>query len=260
MYSVWSIWCDFQIANFLCFNWPIAVHSLSIAWYFVTPWTTAHQDSLSSTISLSLFKLLSIESVMPSNHLILFCPILLLPSIFPSFRGFFQQSALSIRWPKVWSFSFSISPSSEYSGLVFFWIDCLDLLAVQGTLNSLLQHHNSKASFLWHLTFFMVQLSHLYMTAGKSVAWTIRIFVSKVMSVLFNMLSCFVIAFLPRSKRLFNVVAAVTICSDFRAQENKVCHCFRFPPSICHEMMGLDVMTLAFWMLSFKPTFWPTLI
>ena len=122
---------------------------------------------------------------------------------------------------------------SQHQGFVFFFFSNSQLFASG--------RPSFGASILWHLTFFMVQLSHLYTTAGKGVAWTIQIFVSKVMSLLFNMLSCFVIAFLPRSKRLFNFVAAVTICSDFRAQENKVCHCFHFPPSICHEMMGLDV-------------------
>ena len=156
------------------------------------------------------------DGISPSH---LYCP-LLLPSVFPKIRVFSSESALHIRWPKCWSFS--ISPSNEYSGLIFFQIDCLDLLAVQGTLKSLLQHHNSKTSVLWHSAFFMVQLSHLHMTAGKSVAWTTRIFGSKVMSLLFNMLSRFVIAFLPRSKRLFNAVAAVTICSDFRDQENSL--------------------------------------
>ena len=150
----------------------------------------------------SLLKLMSIESVMPSNHLILCCPPLLPPSIFPSIRVFSNESVLHIRWPKYWGFSFSISPSNEYSGLVFLRIDWLDLLAVQGTLKSLLQHHSSKASILQHSAFFIVQLSHPYMTTGKTIALTRRNFVGKVMSLLFNMLSRFVIAFLPRSKRL----------------------------------------------------------
>ena len=144
----------------------------------------------------------SIESVMPSNHLILCHPLLFLPSIFPSIRVFSNESALCIRCPKFWSFSFSISPSNEYSGLISFRMDWFDLLAVQGTLKSLLQHHSSKASVLQCSAFFMVQLSHLYMTSGKTVAWTIWTFVGKVMSLFSNMLSRFVILFLPKSKSL----------------------------------------------------------
>ena len=164
------------------------------------------------------------KMVMPSNRLILCHPLLLLPSIFPSIRVFFSELALPIRWPKYWSFSFSISPSSGYSGLISFRIDCFDLLAIQGTLNSL-QHHSSKASVLQHSAFIIVQLSHSYITTGKTIALTRQTFVGKGISLLFNMLSRFVIAFLPRSKHL-NFMATVTICSDFGAQENKVCHCF----------------------------------
>ena len=145
--------------------------SLSRVWLFATPWTAACQASLSITNSQNLIKLMSIESVMPSNHLILCCPLLLLPSIFPSIRVFSNESALHIRWPKYWSFSFSISPSNEHSGLTSFRMDWLDLLGVHGTLKSLLQHHSSKASFLHHSAFFIVQLSHLYMTTGKTIAW-----------------------------------------------------------------------------------------
>ena len=169
---------------------------------FVTPWTAARQASLSITNSWSLLKVMSIESVMPSNHLILCHPLLLLPSIFPSIRVFSNESVPHIRWPKYWSFSFSISPSNEYSGLISFTMDWLDLLAVQGTLKSLLQHHSSKASILWCSAFFIVQLSHPYMTTGKTIALTRWTFVGKVMSLLLNMLSRLVIAFLPRSKRL----------------------------------------------------------
>ena len=158
---------------------------------------------------------------MPSNHLILYHPFLLPPSIFPSIRVFSNKSVLHIRWPKYWSFSFSISPSNEYSGLIAFRMDWLDLLAVQGTLKSLLQHHSSKASILRCSAFFIVELSHPYMTTGKTIALTR--FVGKGLSLLFNMLSRLVITFLPRSKHIF--MAAVTICSDFGAQENKVCHC-----------------------------------
>ena len=147
----------------------------------MTPRTAAGQASLSFTISWSLFKLMSIESVMPSNHLILYCPLLLPPSIFSSIRVFSSESALHIRWPKNWSFSFTISPSNEYSGLTSFRIDWLDLLAAQGTLKSLLQYHSSKASILWCSALFMAQLSHPYMTTRKSIALTIWTFVCKVM-------------------------------------------------------------------------------
>ena len=148
----------------------------------VSPWAAAHQASLSFTISWSLLKLMSIESVMPSNHLILYCPLLLPPSIFPSIRVFANESALHVKWPKYWNFSFSISPSNEYSGLISLRIDWLDHLAVQGTLKSLLQHHSSKVWILWHSAFFMVQLSHPYMTTGKTIALTRWTFVGKVMS------------------------------------------------------------------------------
>ena len=147
---------------------------------------------------------MSIESVMPSNHLILCHPLLLPPSIFSSIRAFSSESALHIRWPKYWSFSFSISPPREYSGLISFRIDCFHLLAVQGTLKGLLQHHSSKTSILKHSAFFRVQLSHPYMTTGKTIALTRQTFVGKVISLLFSMLSRFVIAFLPRSKCLLN--------------------------------------------------------
>ena len=155
----------------------------------VTPWTAACQASLSITNSWSLHKRMSIESVMPPSHLIL-CPLLLLPSLFPSIRVFANDSVLHIRWPKYWSFSFNISPSNECSGLISFRMDWLDLLEVQGTLKSLLQHPSSKASILQHSAFFIVQLSHPYMTTGKTIALTRRIFVGKVMSLLFNMESC----------------------------------------------------------------------
>ena len=169
---------------------------------FATPWTLARQPSLSITNSQSLLKLMSIESVMPSSHLILCRPFLLPPSIFPSIRVFSTESVLRIRWPKYWSFSFSISPPSEYSGLISFRIDWLDLLVVQGTLKSLLQHHSSKASILWHSAFFTVHLSHPYMTTGKTIALTTHTFFGKVMSLLFNKLSRLVVTFLPRSKCL----------------------------------------------------------
>ena len=179
-----------------------SVQSLSHVRLFETPWTAASQVSLSITNSRSSLKLTSIESVMPSNHLILCHPLLLLPSIFPSIRVFSHESVLHIRWPDYWSFSFSISPSNEYLGMISFRIDWLDLPAVQGTLKSLLQHHSSKGSILWHSGFFVVQLSHLYITTGKNIALTRWTFAGKVMSLLFNMLSRLVIGLLPRNKRL----------------------------------------------------------
>ena len=156
--------------------------SYSVMSNFATPWTAARQASLSITNSRSLLKLMSIESVMPSTHLILCHPLLLLPSIFPSIRVFSDELVLPIRWPKYWSFSFNISPSNEYSGLISFRMDQFDLLAVQGTLKSLLQHHSSKASLLQRSAFFIVQLSYPYMTTGKTIALTRQIFVAKVMS------------------------------------------------------------------------------
>ena len=161
------------------------MQSLSRVWLFATLWTAARQASLSITNSRSPAKLMSIESVMPSNHLILCHPLLLLPSIFPSIRLFSNESALHIRLPKYWSFSFNISPSNEHPDLISFRMDWLDLLAVQGTLKSLLQHYSSKASILRRSAFFIVQLSHLYMSTGKTIALTRRTFVDKVMSLLF---------------------------------------------------------------------------
>ena len=169
------------------FCWPaLLVQSLSRIWLFVTPWTAAGQSSLSFTISWSLLKLMSTESVMPSNHLVLCHPLLLLPSTFSRIKFFSNESALCIRWPKYWSFS--ISTSNEYTGLIFFRIDWSDVFAVQGTLKSLLQHYNSKALIFRCSAFFMVQLSHLYMTTGKTIDLTIWTIVYKMMSLLFNTL------------------------------------------------------------------------
>ena len=226
-----------------------SVQSLSCIWLFVTPWTAACQASLSITNSRSLLKLMSIESVMPSNHLILCHPLLLLPSIFPSIRVFSNESVLCIRLPEYWSFSFSISPSNEHSGLISFRRDWLDLLAVQGTLKSLLQHHSSKASILQHSAFFIVQLSHPYMTAGKTIALTRQTFVGKVMTLLFNILSRLVIDISPKEKVSFNFMAVVIICSDFGAPKNKVWHCFHWFPiylplsdgTRCHDLRFLNV-------------------
>ena len=179
-----------------------SVQLLSRVRLFATPWIAAHQASLSIINSQSSLKVTSIESVMSSSHLILCRPLLLLPPIPPSIRVFSNESTLHIRWPKYWSFSFTIIPSKEHPGLISFRMDWLDLLAVQGTLKSLLQHHSSKASVLRCSAFFTVQLSHPYMTTGKTIPLTRQTFVGKVMSLLLNMLSRLVITFLPRSKRL----------------------------------------------------------
>ena len=179
-----------------------SVQSLSRVWIFATPWISASQASLSITNSQSLLKLMSIKSVMPSSHLILCRPLLLLPPIPPSIRVFSNESTLRMRWPKYWSFSFTISPFNEHPGLISFRMDWLDLLAVQGTLKSLLQHRSSKASIFWHSAFVTVQLLHPYMTTGKTIALTRWTFVGRIMCLLFNMLSRLVITFLPRSKCL----------------------------------------------------------
>ena len=179
-----------------------SVQSFSHVQLFAIPGTSAHQASLSITNSLSLVKLKSMESVMSSNNFILCHPFLLLPSIFPCIRVFSNESTLRMRWPKYWSFSFSISPSKEHPGLISFRMDWLDLLALQGTLKSFLQHHSSKASVLQRSAFFIVQLSHPYLTPGKTIALTRETFVGKVMSLLLNILSRLVITFLPRSKHL----------------------------------------------------------
>ena len=226
----------------------ISVQSFSHAQLFATSWIAAHQASLSITNSQSSLKLMSIESVMPSSHLILCRPLLLLPPIPPSIRVFSNESTLCMRWPKYWTFSFSIGPPKEIPGLISFRMDWLDLLAVQGTLKSLLQHHCSKASILWCSAFFVVQLSLPYTTTGKTTALTRWTFIGKVMSLLFNMLSRLVITFLPMSKRLliswlqspFAVILEPKII---------VCHCFHcFPIYLpwdkgtgCHGLSFLNV-------------------
>ena len=194
---------------------------------------------------------MSIESVMPSNYLIICHPLLLLPSIFPSIRVFSNELALCIRWPKYWNFSFSISPSNEYSGLISFRIDWFDL-AVQGTVKSLLQHHSSKTSILQHSGFFMVKLSHPNMTTGKTIALTIWTFVGKVMCLFFNPLSILVIAFLPRSKHLF--ISWLQSPSAVILELKKI-KPITVSPFICHEVMGLDAKIFIFWMMSFKAPF-----
>ena len=195
---------------------------------------------------------MSIESVMTSNHLILCHPLLLLPSIFPGIRVFSNELVLCIRWPKYWSFSFSISPSKEHPGLISFRMDWLDRLAVQGTLKSLLQYYSLKVSILWLSAFFMVWLSHPYMTTGKAIALTRQTFVNKVMSLLFNMLSRLVITFLPRTKHL--LISWLQSPSAVILEPPKiVSHCFHCFP--IYLPWSDDAMILVFWMLSFKPTF-----
>ena len=210
------------------------------------PMTAARQASLSIANSRSLLKLMSIESVMPSNHLIL-CYPLLLPSIFPSIRGFSNESILHIRWPKYWNFSFSISPPKEHPGLISFRMDWLDLFAVQETLKSLLQHHSSKASILQPSAFFMVQLSHPYMTTGKTIALTTQIFAGKVMSLLFNMLSWSKLFFQRVSVLISWLQSPSAVILELK--KNKICHCFHcFPIYLpgsdgtgCHNLSFLNV-------------------
>ena len=236
-----------------------SVQSLSRVWLFVTPWITTHQASLSITNSRSLLKLMSIESVMPSSHLILCRLLRLLPPIPPSIRVFSNESTLPVRWPKYWSFSFSISPSNEHPGLICFRMDWLDLLAVQGTLKSLLQHHSSKASIFRCSAFFTVQLSHPYLTTGKTVALTRWTFVGKVMSLLFNMMSRLVITFLPRSVCLLISCLQSPSAVILEPKKIKSDTVSTVSPSISHEVMGPDDMIWVFWMLSFKPNFFTLL-
>ena len=255
MVWIWGVLVSFVFRSLLTFvvcpisnRWVLqfnSVRSLSRVRLFLTQWIAARQASLSITNSWSSLRLTSIESVMPSSHLILCHPLLLLLPIPPSIRVFCNESPLRIRWPKYWIFSFSLIPSKEHPGLISFRMDWLDFLAVQGTLKSLLQHHSSKASVLWHSAFFTVQLSHPYMTTGKTIALTIWTFVSKVTALLLNMLSRLVITFLPRSKRL----------SISWLQSPSAVIWGTVSPSICHEVMGLDAMILVFWVLSFQPAF-----
>ena len=234
----------------LAFDLPTqfsSVQLLSHVQLFATPWTSAYQASLSITNSQGPPKSMSIESVMPSNHLILCRPLLFLTSTFPSIRVFSNESTLCIRWPKYWSFSFKISPTNGYPGLISFRMDWFDL-AVQGTLRSLLQHHSSKASILRHSAFFIVQLSHPYMTTGKIIALTRWTFVEKVMSLLFNMLSRLLITFLPRSKCL--LIPWLQSPSAVILDPPKInSHCFHcFPIYLpwsdgtgCHDLSFLNV-------------------
>ena len=214
--------------------------------------SAAHQASLSITNSQSLLKLMSIKSVMPSSHLILYCPLILLPSIFPSIRVLTYDSVLWIRWPKYWHFSFSSSPCHEYSGFTSFRIDWFDLLAVQGTLKSLLQHYSSKASVLRCSAFSMVQLSHPYMTTGKTIALTRWTFVGKLLSLLFIILSRLVITFLPRSMRLLILWLQSPSAVILESKKIKYVTVSVVSSSICHEVIGPDAMIFVFecWVLS----------
>ena len=223
-----------------------SVQSLSCVRLFATPWIAARQASLSITNSRSSLKLMCIESVMPSSHLILCRPLLLLPPIPPSIRVFSNESTLRMRWPKYWSFSFRIIPSKEHPGLISFRMDWLDLLAVQGTLKSLLQHHSSKASILRRSASFTVQFSRPYMATGKTTALTRQTFVGKVMSLLLNMLSRLVITFLPRSKRLLIAwlqSPSAVILEPPKIESDTVS---TVSPFISHEVMGLDALDLSF--------------
>ena len=215
-----------------------SVQSLSRVRLFATPWIAAHQASLSITISWSSLRLASIESLMPSSHLILCHPLLLLPPIPPSIRFFSNESTLRMRWPKYWFFSFGISPSKEHPGLISFRMDWLDLLAVQGTLKSVLQHHHSKASILRHSAFFTVQLSHPYMTNGKTIALTRPNFVDEVRSLLLNILSRMVITFLPRSKCLLISWLQSPSAVILEPPKIKSDTVSTVSPSISHEVMG----------------------
>ena len=223
-----------------------SVQLLTCVQLFVTPRTEASQASLSITNSWSLLKLISTECVIPSNHLILCHHLFLPPSIFPSIRVFSNDSVLCIRWRKYWSFSFSISPSDEYSGLISFRMDWLALLAVQGTLKSLLQHHSSKASIFQCSAFFIVQLSHPYMTTGKTITLTRQTFADKVISLLFNVLSRLVIIFLPKSKHLLISWLQSPSAVILEPKKIKSDTVSTVSPSTCHEVMGPDVTILVF--------------
>ena len=223
-----------------------SVQSISHVRLLTTPLTAARQASLSITNSWSSLRLTSIESVMPSSHLILCRPLLLLLSVFPSIRVFSNESDFCIRWPNYWSFSFNISPSNEHPGLISFRMDWLDLHAVQETLKSLLQHHSSKASILRHSAFFTVRLSHPYMTVGKTIALTRQTFVGKVMSLLLNILSRLVITFLPRSKRLLISWLQSPSAVILEPPKIKSDTVSSVSPSISHEVMGPDAMILVF--------------
>ena len=233
-YLCWSLLDPQSLVGYLALSIS-SVQSLSRVRLFATPWIAVHQASPSITNSWSLLKLMSIESVMPSSPLILCCPLLLLPLVPPSYRVFSNESTLRMRWTNYWSFSSSISPSNEHPGLISFRMDWLDLLAVQGTLKRLLQHHSSKASILWRSAFFTVELSHPYMTTGKTIALTRWTFDGKVMSLLLNMLSRLLITFLPRSKHL--LISWLQSPSAVILEPPKI-KSTTVSPSISHEKMG----------------------
>ena len=233
-----------KVVSYICNTVGFSSYqSLSRVQLFATPWTATRQASLSIKNSWSLLKLMSIDLVVPSNHLILCHPLLLLPSIFPSIRVFSSESALCSRLPKSWSFSFNINSYNEYSRLISFRMDWLDLLAVQQTLKNLLQHHSSEASILRCSAFFIVQLSHPYMTTGKTIALTRWTFVGKVMILLFNMLCRLVTTFLPRSKPV--VISWLQSPSAVILEPPKI-KSATVSPSIFHEVMGPDAMILGF--------------
>ena len=221
------------------------VRSPSHVQLFAAPWTAALQAFLSPIISWSLPRSMSILSVMPSKHLILCCPLLLLPSIFPSIKVFFSESAVHNRWPIYWSFTFSLSPYSEYSGLISFRNDWLDPLAVQGALKSLRQHHDLKASILWHSVFFMVQLWQLYVTTINIIALTILTLVDKMMFLLFS--TVYVYAFLPRTNHFLISWRQSPSTVILEPKKRKSVTASTFSPSIYHEVMGPDAMILVFW-------------
>ena len=231
----------------------VVVQSLNHVRLFATLWTAACQSPLSSTISWCLLRFMSIESIILSNHRILCHSLLLLLTIFPQHQVFSNKLALSIEWPKYCNFSFSISPSNEYSG--WFPLELTGLISLKSKgLSRVFSSITIQKHQFFDSAFFMVKLSDPNMATGRTIAWTIWSFVGKVMSLLFNMLSRLVIAIFP-SRKCLHFMAAVTICKDFRAQENKICHCLHFSPSIWHEVMGLDAMILVFWKLSFRPAF-----
>ena len=215
-----------------------SVQLLSRVQLFAIPGTAVHPASLSNTNFRSLLKLISIELVNPSNHLILCCPLLLLPSIVPSIRVFSNESGPRIRWPKYWSFSFRISFLNEYSGLISLRTHWFELLAVRGTLKSLLQHNSSKVSIFPCSVFFIIQLSHPYMTPGKTIALTRQNFVGKVMSLFFKNAVQVDHSFSFKEQASFNFMALGSICSDFGVQKSKVCHCFHCFTSSSHGVMG----------------------
>ena len=248
------MWKVSLIIKFMVFYWYCllliaSVQSLSCVRLFATPWTAALQAPLSITNSRSLLKLMPIESVMPSSHLTFCRPLLLLPRIPPSIGVFSSESTLCMRWPKYWSFSVSISPSNEHPGLISFTMNWSDLLAVQGTLKSLLQHHHSKASIFRRSAFFTVQLSHPYMTTGKAIALTRRTLVGNVMSLLFNMPSRLVVTFLPRSKCLLISWLQSASAVILEPKKIKVWHCFHCLPiyfpwgegTRCHNLSFMNV-------------------